>query len=127
MPAFLVRTTDTNDLVGFYSAEDVDELIELVDDCTDVEACEYLELPSGGIYWDKPAVEVPIAVNENDEPEARIPWSRADMTHFWGDAVYGFDSGEWVEFFPDIPGPSEPEHPPKPVGPGRVAPLRRRH
>jgi hypothetical protein len=70
MPAYLVRTADEHDLVGFFVADDLDELLELVDECTAPDACEYLELPSGGIFWDKPGVAVPIAIDENDQPKA---------------------------------------------------------
>ena len=34
MPAYLVRTIDEHDLVGFFYAEEMDDLIVAVDECT---------------------------------------------------------------------------------------------
>lgn len=39
MPAYLVRMIDTRDL------------LTVVDEVTDADACEYIELPDGGIMW----------------------------------------------------------------------------
>jgi len=58
--------------------------------------------------------------------EERIPWSKADLTHFWMDAVYGISEGEWIEFYPDVPGTAEPSSPRRPMGPGRVVPMKKR-
>lgn len=71
MPGYLVRTSDERDLVGFFVAEDHDELIDLIDECTDPAGCEYLELPSGGIYWDTPAVPIPIEADEKRHAQGR--------------------------------------------------------
>lgn len=49
MPAYLVRLADTRDLVGFFFAEEVDQLEMIIDECTDVPDCEYVELPEGGM------------------------------------------------------------------------------
>ena len=48
MPAYLVRLIKNRDMVGFFVSDDFDELVTAVDECTDVPACEYVELPSGG-------------------------------------------------------------------------------
>jgi hypothetical protein len=125
MPAFLVRTKDTCDLVGFFSADNEDDLIDLVDECTEPEYCEYLELPSGGVYWDSPAVAVPIGPSDDDETEEKITWNKADLTDFWAEAVYGISDGEWLEFYEDAPESPKPTRPsPRPMG--GVVPLRKR-
>jgi hypothetical protein len=49
MPAYLVRLIQNRDVVGFFAADDFDDLIVAVDECTDVPACEYVELPPGGM------------------------------------------------------------------------------
>lgn len=50
MRAYLVRTFDTHDLVGIYSVETIRQLIFIIDECTDPEACEYTRQPfSGGV------------------------------------------------------------------------------
>jgi hypothetical protein len=45
VPAYLVRLVKDWDLVGFFAADDIDDLVDAVDECTDVDACEYVELP----------------------------------------------------------------------------------
>lgn len=126
MPAFLVRTKDTCDLVGFFSADDEDDLIDLVDECTEPEYCQYLELPSGGVYWDSPAVAVPIGPSDDDETEEKIAWNKADLTDFWAEAVYGISDGEWLEFYAHVALPPEPAAPPRqPMGLGRVVSLKK--
>ncbi|MFB9264106.1 hypothetical protein ACFFWD_13135, partial [Bradyrhizobium erythrophlei] len=90
-------------------------------------ACEYLELPSGGVYWDDPAVAVPIKVDENDQPEAEIPWSKAETTWDWSDAVYsaGDDEKVWTPLFPGEPKTPKPTLPPT-RRTGLVLPMRRK-
>jgi hypothetical protein len=39
------------EIVGIYSAKNRDELIDLVDECTDPIGLEFAVMPSGGIYW----------------------------------------------------------------------------
>ncbi|MGC2813704.1 MAG: hypothetical protein WA303_25480 [Bradyrhizobium sp.] len=47
MPAYLVRLIKDRDIVGFFAAEDFNDLLLAVDECTDASACEYVELPAG--------------------------------------------------------------------------------
>lgn len=49
MPAYLVRTIDEHDIVGFFVADEMEDLLIAVDECTDPADCEYVELPVGGI------------------------------------------------------------------------------
>jgi hypothetical protein len=51
MPAYLVRTIDEHDIVGFFVADEMADLLIAVDECTDPDDCEYVELPVGGILW----------------------------------------------------------------------------
>jgi hypothetical protein len=128
MPAYLVRTTEDHDLVGFFVAEEVDELIDLIDEGTDLGVCEYLELASRGLYWNDPVVPVPIKVDENDQAEAEIPWSKADMTWNWSEAVYsiiGDDERVWTPLIPGEPKTPKPTLPPT-RRTGLVVPIRRR-
>lgn len=103
--AYLVRLMNSRDLVGFFVAEDLNELIDLIDEGTDPGACEYLELPSGGIFWDSPAVAIPIEADENDDPKASIPWSKADLTWSWSGPIFVDDEEEqdWMPLFADEP------------------------
>lgn len=57
MPAYLVRLIDSHDLVGIYAVESIQQLIVIIDECTDPGACEYTRLRySGGVMWEGPAV-----------------------------------------------------------------------
>jgi hypothetical protein len=40
MPAYLVRTIDDHDIVGFFVADEMDDLLIAVDECTEPEDCE---------------------------------------------------------------------------------------
>jgi hypothetical protein len=129
MPAYLVRILDTRDLVGFFYAEDEDELEFVVDECTDVGDCEYVELPTGGIMWESPAIDIPIEVDkdredENDIPE--MPWPGAALTESWFSVIYGYSEGEWTRFVPEDPLKPRPPAPRRPLGPGHVVPMRKR-
>ena len=60
MPAYLVRLIKNRDIVGIFVADELEELVEAVDGCTDIDACEFAELPLGGIMWTGPAIAVPV-------------------------------------------------------------------
>lgn len=126
MPAYLVRTINEHDLVGFFYAEEMHDLIIAVDECLDPVDCEFTELPTGGIMWTSPAVTIPITDRDEDETaeddRQNIPWARADLTDLWWNVVHSLEE-EWTEFFPGSP--REPK-PTRPLGPGRVLPYRKR-
>ena len=127
MTGYLVRLTKNRDLVGVFVADDLDELIDSVDECTDVSACEYIEMPPGGIMWTSPAVPVPLSRGEPDDeksPLQEVPWSAAQLSETWFDVLYGYTEGEWIPFDPDAP--SEPPPLPRPMGPGQVIRMRKR-
>jgi hypothetical protein len=69
MPAYLVRLIQNRDIVGFFAAEDFEDFVISVDECTDVAACEYVELPAGGIMWTSPAVPVPFDVRDPEDED----------------------------------------------------------
>jgi hypothetical protein len=132
MPAYLVRIIDTRDLVGFFFAEDADDLELIVDECTDVPDCEYVELPDGGIIWESPAIDVPIEIDkesvelpdENAIPD--MPWSGASLTEHWWSVLYGYTDEQWTRFVPENPLKPRPPAPRRALGPGRVIPIRRK-
>ena len=49
MPAYLVRTIEEHDIVGFFVADEADDLLVVIDECLDAADCGYMELPNGGI------------------------------------------------------------------------------
>jgi hypothetical protein len=129
MPAFLVRLIQNHDIVGFFAAEEFEDLAMAVDECTDPGACEYVELPPGGIMWTSPAIPVPVDASDREDDEAgieKLPWARAELSEMWRDVVYGFTADEWTRFDPNAPQDPTPEPPKKPLGPARVIPLRPR-
>jgi hypothetical protein len=73
VPAYLVRLIKNRDLVGFFAADDLDDLAVEVDD---VEACEYVELPPGGIMWTGPAIAVPVAARDDGDAPAHQGYCR---------------------------------------------------
>jgi hypothetical protein len=128
VPAYLVRLIKNRDIVGFFAADDFDDLATAVDECTDVPACEYVELPRGGIMWTGPAVAIPIKLPDPDDEGAEIeglPWEKAELSELWWNAVYGVADDEWTRFDPDAPQDPSPESPKRPLGPARVIPMRK--
>lgn len=89
---YLVRMVGTRDLVGIYFAYNEDELMMLIDECTDPGLCEFREIQSGGLFWSSPAVDIPLSYSEDDEADpdenGPIPIARASFTEGW-----------WLEFF----------------------------
>lgn len=130
MPAYLVRLIKNRDLVGFFVADDFDDLVETVDECTDIDACEFIELPPGGIMWTGPAIAVPLErsdPNDQDSQFPDFPWGPATLTEWWFDVVYGHDTDEeWTAFVPDAPRHPPPEPAPRPMGLGQVIRMRKR-
>jgi hypothetical protein len=129
MPAYLVRTIDDHDIVGFFAADDMEDLVIAVDECTEPADCEYVELPVGGIMWSSPAITVPLnpgnCEDENSHDGEQLPWTNAELSETWWSVVYGFTDNEWTEFFPGQPRKKR-VRPPRPMGPGRVLPYRKR-
>ncbi|KZD20349.1 hypothetical protein A4A58_19100 [Tardiphaga robiniae] len=79
MPTYLVRIIETRDLVGVFSADNIVQLIDIVDECTEPDECEYTRMGPGGIMWASPAIPIPIAIPEDDddgEPDP-MPWAPA--------------------------------------------------
>jgi hypothetical protein len=119
-------------LVGFFFAENADDLELIVDECTDVPDCEYVELPDGGIMWESPAIDVPFQFDKDgpepaDEDEVpKVPWSGASLTESWWSVFYGYTDEQWARFVPEDPLKARPPAPRRPLGPGRVMKFRRR-
>jgi hypothetical protein len=90
--AYLVRTIDDHDLVGIYVAKSREQLQWLVDECINVDLCEYAPMPAGGIQWTDPAINIPVP--ESDDPDEDpnpgpfLPWSGATETDSWRPFLY---------------------------------------
>jgi hypothetical protein len=101
MPAYLVRVIHTNDLVGFFVADEPDDLLLIIDECVDPSLCEYSELPPGGIYWESRSVPVPIEWETEDptEPDP-MPWAEASLSGSWEGRIYGWPENDvvWTAF-----------------------------
>src|SRR5690242_2747420 len=107
MPAYMVRVEGTRDIVGFFFAETMEDLLYAVDECTEPDGCEYVEMPVGGIMWTSLAIPVPIDHRsddpEDDDPEQeleKLPWARAELSEGWWSVVYGYTDEQWIPFFP---------------------------
>jgi hypothetical protein len=129
VPAYLVRLIKNRDVVGFFAADDPDDLLVAIDECTDAGACEYVELPPGGIMWTSPAIPVPVDIGDREDEDAgleKLPWARAELSEMWWDVVYGFADETWTAFDPQTPQDPLPDPPPRRTGPARVIPMRPR-
>jgi hypothetical protein len=82
MPAYLVRLVKNKGIVGIFTADGETDL-RIVDECTDVTGCEYMELPPGGIMWESPATPVPLGAGDPEDDESAVqpfPWANASLT-----------------------------------------------
>ena len=101
MPVYLVRLSKSRDIVGFFAAENLDELTIAVDEYIDVPAREYVELPVGGIMWSSPAGPVPFNVRDLEDEETEfpeLPWASAELSESWWDVIYGYTDETWIAF-----------------------------
>jgi hypothetical protein len=128
MSGYLVRLIKSRDIVGFFAADDVDDVEIAVGECTDPFACEYVELPPGGIMWTSPAVPVPFDLSNHVEGTEieELPWEKAELSEMWWGVVYGYTDDDWTPFDPDAPQDPAPEPRKIPPGPARVIPIRPR-
>jgi hypothetical protein len=123
--AYLVRLIKSHDIVGFFTADDLDELAIAIDECADVDACEYVKLPVGGVMWESPAMPVPIDCGDEAElPE--LSWAKAALSGGWWSVIYGYAAVTWIRFDPEAPQDPMPDPPRRLKGPARVVPLRQR-
>lgn len=90
MQAFLVRLKRNQELVGIFLTPTEDELWQYVDEATDVDACECLELPPGGFYFPHSgAPRVPTLIcDPNDESSFPDWFSNALVSELWDDIMY---------------------------------------
>jgi hypothetical protein len=67
MANYIVRLTETGEIVGLFSASTDEELFWMVDECVDPWACECRRIRGWGIMWPKPnAPKVPLPEIEDD-------------------------------------------------------------
>lgn len=111
MSAYLVRIKEGKDIVGIFVCEGPKMLFDLVDECTSPVECEYTTLPSGGIYWPGPAVEVPFLRLSSDELEH--PGGEFDFTESWSRKL--FDEAKWKDIPRVYPWAVAPPPPPPPA------------
>jgi hypothetical protein len=115
--------------VGFFVAEEMEDLLMAIDECLDAADCEYVELPAGGILWSSPVTAIPLdpgREEENSDDGQKLPWAKAELSEAWWSVVYGYSDDEWTEFFPGRPHKPRSNPRLRPMGPGRVVPYRKR-
>jgi hypothetical protein len=91
MPAYLVRIEQTRDIVGFFFADTMEELLDAVDECTEADGCEYVEMPVGGLMWTSPAIPVPIDHGSDDLVEETT--QTRNWSSYLGDVLNYRDRG----------------------------------
>lgn len=97
MPAFIVRLRKKpREFVGIFYCG-LDELSELVDECTNPDSCEYLEMEAGGIY----VVDRTPPVPWDGDPELTPSFlTDAQPTDTWGQ-YFGDELEGWQPLPPD--------------------------
>ena len=101
MNAYLVRLKSNQELVGLFLSPDEEGLWEYVDECTDPDACEFIELPPGSLFhFERGAPRVP-TIERYPEDDEKIPdwFAGAILSELWLDAFYG-DSEGWEPIEP---------------------------
>ena len=99
MHTSLVRLKHNQELVGIFVSPSADDLWNYVDECTDVDACEYLELPPGGFYFPQAGVpRVPTLTCVPEVEESFPDWfSGAVISELWEDLFYRESpDAEWL-------------------------------
>ena len=128
MPAYLVRSIDSRQIVGLFFVDQAEHLANSVSEWTEGDGCEYVKLPAGGIVWPGAAVAVPMSPGTEsdanwDMPE--LPFSSATMSESWLNLLYGYSPTlRWTKLKPRRKPDSTSPQTPTPVT-GQVIPMRR--
>lgn len=98
MKAYIVRLgTDADhprEIVGFFVAKDPRQLYHMIDECTDVEGCEVMELGAGGIYWGRAVDYVVPHPAEIAEEAPGLP-ANATVCESWAPALALANEHKW--------------------------------
>ena len=98
MANYIVRLKETKEIVGIFSATNLTMLADMIDEVTDPFDCEYSPIDDdGGIIWHRPK-EAAVPIEGDDMPEDFF--ARAELTHFWGVAVFDTQA-KWKSFKPE--------------------------
>ncbi|MGX1321622.1 hypothetical protein AB7M17_005075 [Bradyrhizobium sp. USDA 377] len=130
MPAYLVRSIDSHQIVGLFSADHPRSLAHSVQEWTERDRCEYVELPAGGLVWGEAAVRVPM--NPGIERDAEwnlpeLPFTSATLSETWLNVLYGYTPGlRWTKFRAKKGSQSTSAELPEPVRSAQIIPLRPR-
>ena len=108
--AFAVRRSENQQVVGIFVALELNQLADLVLQCCDPTATEYLMLGPGGVCTDVlnpaqwPARELPHAEGGfvGFEPEDEDPLKDAKLDEYWWGDI---DRGDWHALDWDLPNP----------------------
>lgn len=100
MPAYIVRHGARSDkpgnLLGFFVADNEEDLYYLVEAEIEPDFCEYLEMPSGGITWGREAhFPVPYPNGTDLEMTTGLP-AGACLTESWIHALVDENAGAWL-------------------------------
>lgn len=83
MKAYAVRSNVTAEFVGFFVAASMDELRDLVDQCTDPSICEAAPVEGGGVYWPGKVPAVPL-----EDDEDLVTFGATVTQGSWQDALF---------------------------------------
>jgi hypothetical protein len=131
MPAYLVRSIDSHQIVGLLFADHPKSLARSVQEWTERDDCEYVELPAGGLVWAGSAVRVPMSTGierSTDWTIPELPFATATLSETWLDVLYGYKPElRWTKFRARKAAQSTSAELPQPMHSAQVIPLRRPH
>lgn len=95
MSGFVVRLTESKELVGVYVASSITHLAQMVDDVVSPLYCEYLPFLSGGLVWsgDAPRIHDRFVPTEDEDIPPIIEWGSPSSNEELDDAID--NEGNW--------------------------------
>lgn len=98
MTAYIARFNEEQqrprELIGFFFADDRNQLYNMIDECCDVDCCEVMALGPGGIYWDSSVEFVVPYPGEISEAAPGLP-NNASVTDSWTPVLCNENKEDW--------------------------------
>lgn len=89
MSAYLVRIAEDHEIVGLFTAPNLEMLCEAIDECCDPQECEYIRLPSiGGLRLSAAGAPAVPDLNDSETDPAPDWFAGADVSEAWEDIFY---------------------------------------
>lgn len=84
MTTFVVRVRASREAIGIFSADDLEQLCDFVDEVTDAPDCEYAVIRNGGVIWPAKAGVLPVSADwEQEQPPLLQLVGRPEVSETW--------------------------------------------